>query len=71
MKIALLIYSLNMGGAERVVSRLSKEFSKEHSVDIILFNKIIKFPYEGNIIDLDLPSKKSRILKIIIQVLNF
>ncbi len=60
MKIAFVIYSLEGGGAERVVSNLSLEFAKDHDISIILFDASeIGYPYKGEIIDLKLPSSQS------------
>jgi len=64
MKIAFIIYSLNKGGAERVVSLLSSELSKQHEIKIILFSKIVSYKYGGDIIDLNLPSKSNKIGKV-------
>ena len=38
MKIAFIIYSLEAGGAERVVSILANFFSKKHEVEIFIFS---------------------------------
>ena len=38
MKIAFVIYDLSNGGAEKVVSLLSQELSKNNKVKIIVFN---------------------------------
>lgn len=67
-KIALVVYSLGMGGAEKVVSDLSFEFAKQHDVTIILFDSShICRPYAGELIDIDCPSKDGFPAK----VLNF
>ena len=39
MKIAFIIYSLEAGGAERVVSILANFFSKKHDVEIFVFSE--------------------------------
>lgn len=53
-KIALLIPSLNYGGAERVVSLLSKIFNEKFNVYIIIYNKKnIFYKFKGNIIELN------------------
>jgi GalNAc-alpha-(1->4)-GalNAc-alpha-(1->3)-diNAcBac-PP-undecaprenol alpha-1,4-N-acetyl-D-galactosaminyltransferase len=53
MKILVSIYSLHRGGAERVVSRLSQEWAKEHDVVIALSSmKDIVYPYGGRIVDM-------------------
>ena len=65
MKIAFVIYSLDKGGAERVVSLLSLELSKQYDVSIIVFENSIVYEYGGEIFDLQLPAKKGKIAKII------
>lgn len=65
MKIAFIIYSLELGGAERVVSLLSQELSKEHDVKIILFHNKVAYDYGGEIIDLKLSSKSSKVGKFL------
>lgn len=56
-KIALIIYSLGMGGAEKVVSDLSFQFAKEHDVSLILFDDSSRYyPYAGTLIDIHRPS---------------
>ena len=62
--IGLMIHSLNSGGAERVVSRLSYILAEKYNVYIILFNsELNKYNHAGEVIDLgikeknDLPSK--------------
>lgn len=49
MKIVFLIPNLKIGGAERIVSLLSRELSKSHEVFIILIEKQIEFPYGGSV----------------------
>ena len=63
MKIAFVIYDLDKGGAERVVSLLSLELAKEHDVKIIIFGHQIKYQYGGKIIFLNTPSNKNSFLK--------
>lgn len=56
-KIALVIYSLGMGGAEKVVSDLSFQFAREHDVTLILFDsRRMYYPYAGELLDIDCPS---------------
>ncbi len=67
-RIALVIYSLGMGGAEKVVSDLSFQFAKQHDVTLILFDsRYMHYPYAGELVDIDCPSKSGFIAK----VLNF
>lgn len=60
--IGLLISSLNSGGAERVVSHLSKILSKDFNVFVILFEDTYQ-EYEcgGTVISLDVPSKSGSV----------
>lgn len=53
-KIALIISTLQNGGAERVVSNLSLLLQKYYKVTIILFDaRSIDYPYSGEIIDIE------------------
>lgn len=65
MKIAFIIYNLDKGGAERVVSLLSLELSKKHNVSIIVFNNTITYNHGGKIIDLKSSSKSSKFGKVV------
>lgn len=57
-KIALVVYSLGMGGAEKVVSDLSFQFAKEHDVSLILFDGNSRYyPFAGELIDIQRPSR--------------
>ena len=65
MKTVFVLQSLRKGGAERVVSLLSRSFEKKgHKVTIVLFRKEIEYEYGGEILSLDSPPANSRILKI-------
>lgn len=64
MKLAFLINSLNKGGAERVVSLLTKELSKEHEVFIIIFDNSIAYEYGGKIIGIECKSVSGKIGKL-------
>ncbi|MDD5394563.1 MAG: glycosyltransferase [Thiothrix sp.] len=58
-KIALVVYSLGMGGAEKVVSDLSFQFAKQHDVTLILFDTSrMYYPYAGELVDMRSPSKQ-------------
>ena len=60
MKIAIVISSLAKGGAENVVAMLSREWSKEHEVSLLLFEgQKIAYPYGGRLLNLNTPVKKS------------
>ncbi|MBQ7235586.1 MAG: glycosyltransferase [Clostridia bacterium] len=55
-KIALFISTLNSGGAERVVSHLSKILSVLYDVHIILYEDVIEYEYEGTLHILNVPA---------------
>lgn len=64
--VALIIYSLKGGGAERVVSLLSQELSKKYNLYLIVFDSEDKaYPYGGNLIDLNIKSHKNFFMKVI------
>ncbi|OQX13065.1 MAG: hypothetical protein BWK73_13325 [Thiothrix lacustris] len=64
-KIALVVYSLGMGGAEKVVSDLSFQFAKQHDVTLILFDGSRRYyPYAGELIDIQCPSKVGFLAKV-------
>jgi len=66
MKIVVVIPSLNKGGAERVVSVLSKEWVKKNEVKIIVFNgSNLSYSFGGDIIDLNLPAQGGIFPKIL------
>lgn len=65
-KIAFILQALTGGGAERTVANLSFALSDYCDVYIILFDGTkVGYPYKGTIIDLGIPSKKSKISKIV------
>ncbi len=65
MKILILTPNLKRGGAERVLSNLSLEWSKHHKIIFSLFdNNDIAYPYSGKIINIGFPASKSLIYKI-------
>jgi len=62
-KVGLLISSLNGGGAERVVSRLSFILANDYDLYIILFDASnIKYDFSGKIININVPSNEKGIL---------
>ena len=64
--IAIIIYSLKGGGAERVVSLLSQELSKKNNLYLIVFDsEDIAYPYGGKLIDLNIKSNSNVFLRII------
>lgn len=59
MKILIVVPSLKRGGAERVASLLSLEWSRENKVDLAIFDtQGMAYNFGGQLIDLQLPSKK-------------
>lgn len=67
-RIAIVIYSLSKGGAERVASSLSEFFALTHTVDIIVFDgKLTAYPHGGTLVDLNCPATSSITGKIINQ----
>ena len=57
MKIVVVIGALPRGGAERVVSTLTREWSRHHHVVIAIFDgRIISYKCGGKIVDLGLPA---------------
>lgn len=63
--IALIIYSLKGGGAERVASLLSKKLSEKHNIYLVLFNSDdIAYDYNGKLIDLNIKSSNNIIEKL-------
>ena len=66
MKILLVVPSLAKGGAERVVANLANYWQKQgHSVKIVVFNNVIEYKTEVEIINLNIPATKDNIKKII------
>lgn len=54
--VAILVSTLNKGGAERVAANMSLEFAKHYNVFLIVHDASnITYPYAGHLIDLQLP----------------
>jgi glycosyltransferase involved in cell wall biosynthesis len=67
--IGLLIPSLNEGGAERVVSRLSYILSDEYNVFVIVFeDTYMKYAYGGTLINMGIKARPNYILKMILLI---
>lgn len=63
--IAILVPTLNKGGAERVAANLSLEFDKYYNVYLIVHDgRNISYPYSGKLIDLELPPSNTVVGKI-------
>jgi len=65
-KIVFVAQSLRRGGAERVVSLLSKYFNENgFDVKIVLFDNKIEYDYGGKIIDIFTPASKNYMIKLL------
>lgn len=54
--VAIIVSTLNRGGAERVAANMSIEFAKYYNVFLIVHDaEEIAYPYAGHLIDLHLP----------------
>ena len=63
--IAILVPTLNKGGAERVAANMSLEFAKHYNVYLIVHDgSNIIYPFGGKLIDLHLPPAGNKIGKI-------
>ena len=49
MRILFIVPSLARGGTERVVVRLSKEFSRKNEVDILIYRNVIEYEIPSNV----------------------
>lgn len=64
--IAIIVSTLNKGGAERVAANMSIEFAKYYNVFLIVHDaKEISYPYAGQLINLKLPPAKGMIGKAV------
>lgn len=74
MRILVVIPSLARGGAERVVSLLSKEWAREHDVTLALFDaRHPVYPYGGRLVDLACsasPGVRSKATNAFLRVLR-
>ena len=62
--VAIIVPTLNKGGAERVAANLSVEFNKLYNVYLIVHDgRDITYPYKGQLIDLQLPPGQGVIAK--------
>jgi len=63
--IAIMVPTLNKGGAERVAANLSLEFAHYYNVYVIVHDgRDITYPYAGELIDLKLPPTNTFLCKI-------
>ena len=65
MEIIVVTPTLRAGGAQRVVSTLTREWAKSHQVTIVIFDASNKdYAHGGRIIDLRLPASDSLLSKV-------
>ena len=65
MKIIVVVPQLTLGGAERVASLLTQEWSRSNKVFLVVFDsKKPAFNFGGELIDLNIPASNSIIKKI-------
>jgi glycosyltransferase involved in cell wall biosynthesis len=65
MKILVVSASLRRGGTERVVSRLTAAWSRDHSVTLALFNAAERaYPHGGELLDLGVPAARGALRKL-------
>lgn len=68
-RVGLLVNSLNTGGAERVVSRLSYILAADHEIFLILYtDKFMNYEYNGTLINLGVDAEKNKIKKIFVPI---
>ena len=66
-RVGLLISTLNSGGAERVVSRLSKILSEKYEIYLILFeDTYMEYDYNGKLINLDIKASNSILKQLLL-----
>lgn len=65
--VLLLIPSLEFGGAQRSLSKLSVELSKIHNIYLVVFNNKLKpaFTTGGTLISMDVPGAHNNLLKFL------
>ncbi|MBO5095130.1 MAG: glycosyltransferase [Lachnospiraceae bacterium] len=60
-RILIVSSSLNMGGAQKMISNITMTLPDDYEADILInSDQNIQFPYKGNIISLDIPEPKNR-----------
>ena len=67
--ILLIIPSLDFGGAQRSICKVSKAFSKKNNVYVCTFNLSlgVAFPHGGKLLDLNVPESGNLFSKIIVS----
>lgn len=67
--IAILVPTLNKGGAERVAANMSLEFAKHYNVYLIVHDgRNPVYPHGGRLIDLQLPPAGNKLGKLLVFV---
>ena len=67
--ILTIIPSLYGGGAEKIVADISFRLSEKYNHKILIYNKTLKkYNYKGDLIEINVPQKKSVVGKIIRQL---
>lgn len=67
--IGLLISELNSGGAERVVSRVSKILEAKYNIYVILFeDTYMEYDHGGTLVNLNAPSRSGALSKILLML---
>ncbi|KJL04082.1 glycosyltransferase [Priestia aryabhattai] len=64
--LSIIITKLEGGGAERMASNLSILLSEKYNVFLIVFDSTeIKYPYEGQLIDLNIPASNNSLSRLL------
>ncbi len=65
-RILLIIPEISMGGAQRSISKLSVELSRNHQVWLVIFNKKndMAYPYGGELLSLDVVPRDNTLHKL-------
>ena len=72
MKLAIIISTLDGGGAAAIVSQITSNLTKEYDIDIIVNSKRnIRYPYKGRIVDLGINRIPSDTSNIFFQIRVF
>lgn len=64
INIAFIIYNLSGGGAEKVVASISNELNNYFNITVFIFENIITYHTNANVVCLDIPSKEKYFSKL-------
>lgn len=68
-KVGLLIPSLNNGGAERVVSRLTKILENTYDIYLIVYeDTYMYYDYCGKLVNMNIKSEKNKVKKLLLPL---